>query len=87
MKKVYYQNQSIRKIFLFFLDELSRALGITSKSIGRDWNRLYWQLPFYPIRGQEELSNDIKQIDAKYKRGPVVQVNIHSEVDYYQDFI
>ena len=56
------------------LDDLSRAVRIIAKSIGRDWNRLYWHLPFHPTRGQEELSRDIKQIDAKYQRGHVFQV-------------
>jgi hypothetical protein len=62
---------------LFYLDDLSRASHIISKYIGRDWNRLYWQLPFHPIRGEVELSKDIKHIDAKYQRGEVFQVNIH----------
>lgn len=56
------------------LDDLSRAFRIISKSIGRDWTRLYWHLSFYPIRGQEELSKDIKNIDEKYQRGDVYQV-------------
>ncbi|CAF4037851.1 unnamed protein product [Rotaria magnacalcarata] len=54
-------------------DELSKAFRLISKSIGRDWNRLYWQLPFYPTRGQEELSKDIKHVDEKYQRGDVFQ--------------
>jgi len=49
-------------------------LRITAKSIGKDWNRLYWQLPFYPARGQEELAKDIQHIDEKYQRGHVYQV-------------
>jgi len=61
---------------LFYLDDLSRAIRIISKSIGRDWNRLYWQLPFHPARGQEELSKDIQHIDEKYQRGHVFQVKI-----------
>ena len=52
-------------------DELSQACRLLSKSIGRDWNRLYWQLPFHPTRGQEELAKDIKSIDQKYQRGDV----------------
>ena len=32
-------------------------------------------MPFHPKRGQEELSNDVKQIDAKYQRGHVLPVN------------
>ncbi len=76
MKKV--RMKSIDRIYSSLIeDELSRALRITSKAIGRDWNRLYWQLPFHPVRGQEELSQDIKQIDAKYKRGHVSQVSIY----------
>ena len=54
-------------------DELSRACHLISKTIGRDWNRLYWQLPFHPTRGQEELAKDIKSIDQKYQRGDVCQ--------------
>jgi hypothetical protein len=67
------------RIFFSDLDDLSRALRIISKSIGRDWNRLYWQLPFHPARGQEELSKDIKHIDEKYQRGHVYQVKISCE--------
>jgi hypothetical protein len=62
---------------LFYLDDLSRAIRIISKSIGRDWNRLYWQLPFHPTRGQEELSKDIQHINEKYQRGHVFQVKIY----------
>ncbi|CAF1615559.1 unnamed protein product, partial [Didymodactylos carnosus] len=51
--------------------DVSKALRLVSKHIGRDWNRLYWQLPFYPPRGNEEKSNDIKHIDHKYHRGDV----------------
>ncbi|CAF3327334.1 unnamed protein product [Rotaria socialis] len=54
-------------------DELSKAFRLISKYIGRDWNRLYWQLPFYPTRGQEELSKDIQHVDEKYQRGDVFQ--------------
>lgn len=53
---------------------MSRACRLISKSIGREWNRLYWHLPFYPTRGQEELAQDIKAIDIKYQRGEVYQV-------------
>jgi hypothetical protein len=60
-----------------FLDDLSRTFRIISKSIGCDWNRLYWQLPFYPTRGHEKLSNDIKHINKKYQRGDIFQVNIN----------
>ncbi|CAF1590369.1 unnamed protein product [Didymodactylos carnosus] len=59
-------------------DELSKALRLISQSIGRDWNRLYWQLPFYPCRGNEEKSNDIKHIDHKYHRGDVYH---HQAID------
>lgn len=46
-----------------------------SKYIGREWKRLYWQLPFFPMRGQEELAKDIKNVDEKYQRGDVYQAN------------
>ncbi|CAF2706251.1 unnamed protein product [Rotaria sp. Silwood2] len=52
-------------------DDLSKAIRLTSKYIGRDWSRLYWQLPFYPLRGKEEVSKDINYIDDKYHRGDV----------------
>jgi len=52
-------------------------MRLTSKYIGRDWSRLYWQLPFYPSRGNEEISKDINQIDDKYHRGDVYQVSIN----------
>ncbi len=61
----------------FLLDDLSKAIRLISKHIGRDWSRLYWQLPFYPARGQEEVSKDINHIDDKYHRGDVFHVNIH----------
>ncbi|CAF3882722.1 unnamed protein product [Rotaria sordida] len=54
-------------------DDLSKAIRLISKYISRDWNRFYWQLPFYPTRGQEEISKDIKYIDEKYQRGDVFQ--------------
>ncbi len=60
---------------IIILDELSKAIRLTSKYIGRDWNRLYWQLPFHPSRGQEEVSKDINHIDDKYHRGDVFHVN------------
>ena len=56
-------------------DDLSKAIRLISKHIGRDWSRLYWQLPFYPSRGQEEVSRDINHIDDKYHRGDVFHVN------------
>jgi chromosome segregation ATPase len=65
----------IKSEFVFHLDDLSRAFRIISRSIGRDWNRLYWQLPFHPTRGQEELSKDIQHINEKYQRGHVLPVN------------
>jgi hypothetical protein len=52
-------------------------MRLASKYIGRDWSRLYWQLPFYPARGNEEISKDINQIDDKYHRGDVYQVSIN----------
>ncbi|CAF0991246.1 unnamed protein product [Rotaria sp. Silwood1] len=52
-------------------DDLSKAIRLISKYIGRDWSRLYWQLPFYPLRGKEEVSKDINYIDDKYHRGDV----------------
>ncbi|UJR37785.1 hypothetical protein I4U23_030476 [Adineta vaga] len=52
-------------------DDLSKAIRLTAKSIGPIWTRLYWQLPFYPARGQEEISKDIEYIDDKYHRGDV----------------
>lgn len=67
----------------YYLDDLSRASRIVAKSIGRDWNRLYWQLPFYPTRGQEELSKDIKYIDEKYQRGDVFHVRSSSHYCKY----
>ncbi|CAF1468120.1 unnamed protein product [Adineta steineri] len=73
------KNNLIQKIFYDLPiasndnDDLSKALCIVSKCIGRDWNLLYWNLPFYPKRGQEELYNDIKYINEKYYRGDVFQ--------------
>lgn len=50
-------------------------MRLTAKHIGRDWNRLYRQLPFYPTRGREEISKDIMHIDDKYHRGDVFYVS------------
>jgi hypothetical protein len=58
------------------LDDLAKAMRLIAKYIGRDWNRLYWQLPYYPSRGKEEVSRDINHIDDKYHRGDVFHVNI-----------
>ncbi len=63
------------QLFLFLLDDLGKAMRLTAKYIGRDWSRLYWQLPFYPSRGREEVSRDINHIDEKYHRGDVFHVN------------
>lgn len=60
-------------IDLLHLDDLTQACRLISKSIGRDWNRLYYELPFYPTRGQEELAKDIQQINEKYQRGSLSQ--------------
>jgi hypothetical protein len=49
-------------------------MRLISKYIGRDWSRLYWQLPFYPSRGRQEVSRDINHIDDKYHRGDVFHV-------------
>ncbi|CAF1240182.1 unnamed protein product [Adineta steineri] len=54
-------------------DDLAKAMRLASNNIGRDWTRLYWELPFYPARGQEEISKDIEYIDDKYHRGDVFQ--------------
>ena len=51
-------------------------MRLTAKHIGRDWNRLYRQLPFYPTRGREEISKDITHIDDKYHRGDVFYVSL-----------
>ena len=59
-------------------DDLSKAIRLIAKYIGRDWSRLYWQLPFYPSRGHEEVSRDINHIDDKYHRGDVFHVTFPS---------
>lgn len=59
---------------MFVKDDLSKAIRLTAKHIGRDWSRLYWQLPFHPTRGREEISKDINHIDDKYHRGDVFSV-------------
>ena len=74
-KKFLIQNKE-RLVFGFVLDDLSRTIRLVAKYIDRDWHRLYWQIPFHPTRGQEELSKDIKLINEKYQRGDVLQVNI-----------
>lgn len=75
LKKVineqFFTNQSRH---LSLLDNLDKAIHLVSKHIGRDWNRLYWQLPFHPSRGREEISKDINHIDDKYHRGDVFHV-------------
>lgn len=55
-------------------DDLSKAIRLAARNIGRDWTRLYWQLPFYPSRGHEEIAKDIEYIDDKYHRGDVYHV-------------
>lgn len=65
---------------------MSKAFRIISKSIGRDWTRLYWQLPFYPTRGQEELAKDIQQINEKYQRGDVFQDQSMSSLNKWRRF-
>ncbi|CAF1059715.1 unnamed protein product [Adineta ricciae] len=54
-------------------DDLCKTFSIVSKTIGRDWDRLYRELLFHPKRGQEELSNDLKIISRKYERGNTFQ--------------
>ncbi|CAF0868083.1 unnamed protein product [Adineta ricciae] len=54
-------------------DDLCKTFSIVSKTIGRDWDRLYRELLFHPKRGKEELSNDLKIISRKYQRGNAFQ--------------
>jgi hypothetical protein len=61
-------------ICIHYSDDIAKACRLISLSIGHDWTRLYWQLPFYPVRGQEELLNDIQNIHETYRRGDVLQV-------------
>ena len=37
--------------------------------IDADWIKFYYELPFYPKRGEEIIKKDIDQILFKYDRG------------------
>ncbi|CAF1651540.1 unnamed protein product [Adineta ricciae] len=67
-------------------DDLSKAIRLVAKNIGRDWTRLYWQLPFHPARGQEEISKDIEYIDDKYHRGDVHQAQATDSLNKWRRF-
>lgn len=61
-------------------------MGLTAKNIGRDWNRLYWNLPFYPARGKQEMAKDINSIDDKYHRGDVFHVCLNLTDDITKSY-
>ncbi|ESO86259.1 hypothetical protein LOTGIDRAFT_235493 [Lottia gigantea] len=49
-------------------DKLDRAITLVSRYIDSDWIKLYWQLPFYPIRGEETKRQDIEDIAHNFIR-------------------
>ncbi|XP_050419080.2 reticulocyte-binding protein homolog 1 [Patella vulgata] len=44
------------------IDKIDRAFNIVARYIDGDWTKLYWQLPFYPARGEETKRQDIEDI-------------------------
>ena len=43
-----------------------------------DWVKLYYQLPFYPERGGENIKKDIDEVFIKIYRGDAAQVSVFS---------
>lgn len=48
---------------------------IISNSIGSDWIKLYYSLPFYPLRGKETIKKDIDDVVSNLNRGNMQRVN------------
>lgn len=47
---------------------------IISNSIGNDWVKLYYSLPFYPVRGKETIKKDIDEVLSNLNRGNMDRV-------------
>ncbi|PAA52811.1 hypothetical protein BOX15_Mlig027336g1 [Macrostomum lignano] len=48
---------------------IQMACRVVAKAIEQDWFRLYFQLPFYPPRGQVDLDADVDRINKRLVRG------------------
>ena len=49
-------------------------MSLISKMLEADWVKLYYQLPFYPERGGENIKKDIDEVFIKIYRGDAAQV-------------
>lgn len=45
-----------------------------SNSIGGDWIKLYYSLPFHPVRGKETIKKDIDDVLNNLNRGNMERV-------------
>lgn len=62
-----------------------------SNSIGSDWVKLYYALPFYPTRGKETIKKDIEDVLSNLNRGNMERVIFlfilkYKSSDYIVDF-
>ena len=60
---------------IFKKDDLSACLSLISKMLEADWVKLYYQLPFYPERGAENIKKDIDDVFIKIYRGDAAKVS------------
>lgn len=56
-------------MLLYKQDKFANSILIASQMIGNDWIRLYYKLPFYPERGQENIKKDIDDVFFRFNRG------------------
>lgn len=50
------------------LDSLTRSCDVVASLIQQDWNKLYRNLPFVPLRGQVTIEQDIRNIGREANR-------------------
>ncbi|KAI0238459.1 hypothetical protein LSAT2_010831 [Lamellibrachia satsuma] len=67
MKKIFYYGYIPGEITKT-TDELEEAFKITAAEMGKDWMKLYQQLPFVPARDQMQRTRDLEVIDRNSRR-------------------
>lgn len=55
-------------------NKFSICFHVLANMLGADWTEFYYELPFYPKRGQEIIKKDIDQILFKHDRGDTHKV-------------
>lgn len=54
----------------------TNAFLIVSNSIGSNWVKLYYTLPFYPVRGKETIKKDVDDVLSNLNRGNMERVSL-----------